>query len=376
MAALLLPGQPAPWFHGAALDGNPNYAFNTAGGRWMLMLLMGSSANPATKQALALVQANRSIFDDRRACFYGVTVDPQDAAGGNIAQQLPGIRWFLDYDRAISKLYHAIETEGKQAQYRPHWLLIDPMMRVRKVGALLDGQAMMAALAAAIATPVVDIPAPVLVVPDVFPSALCRELIHRYEQNGGTQSGFMREENGLTVLRVDPNHKRRSDHIIDDPVLIRTLKARMKYALIPMIQRAFQFEVTRVERFIVACYDAAEGGHFRPHRDNSTKGTAHRRFACTINLNADDYEGGDLCFPEFGTRTYRAPTGGAVIFSCSLLHEARPITKGRRFAFLPFFYDEIGAQVRERNANFLSPELNGYKSGPHDASSPGTNGHA
>ena len=49
----------------------------------------------------------------------------------------------------------------------------------------------------------------------------------------------------------------------------------------------------------------------------------------TINLNADDYEGGDLRFPEFGPRTYRAPTGGAVVFSCSLLHEATPVTRGR-----------------------------------------------
>ena len=65
----------------------------------------------------------------------------------------------------------------------------------------------------------------------------------------------------------------------------------------------------------------------------------------TINLNADDYEGGDLRFPEYGPRTYRAPTGGAIVFSCSLLHEATPVTKGRRFAFLPFLYDEDGAQA-------------------------------
>ena len=86
-------------------------------------------------------------------------------------------------------------------------------------------------------------------------------------------------------------------------------------------------------------------GHFRPHRDNTTKGTAHRRFAVTINLNADEYEGGDLCFPEFGPRTYRAATGGAVVFSCSLLHEARPVTLGKRYAFLPFLYDDEAANI-------------------------------
>ena len=45
-----------------------------------------------------------------------------------------------------------------------------------------------------------------------------------------------------------------------------------------------------MERYIVACY-APGAGHFRPHRDNTTLGTAHRKFAVTINLNAGDYDG-------------------------------------------------------------------------------------
>jgi predicted 2-oxoglutarate/Fe(II)-dependent dioxygenase YbiX len=102
---------------------------------------------------------------------------------------------------------------------------------------------------------------------------------------------------------------------------------------------------------------------FRPHRDNTTKGTAHRRFACTINLNAEDYDGGNLRFPEFGPNEYRAPTGGAVVFSCSLLHEARPVTRGRRYAFLPFFYDDAGARIREANLAFVDPSLRNYSSG-------------
>jgi predicted 2-oxoglutarate/Fe(II)-dependent dioxygenase YbiX len=121
-----------------------------------------------------------------------------------------------------------------------------------------------------------------------------------------------------------------------------------------MIRRCFQFEATQVERLIVGCYDSAEGGHFRAHRDDTTKGTAHRRFAVTINLNAEDYEGGDLRFPEFGQRTYRAPTGGAVVFSCSLLHQATPVTQGRRYALLPFLYDEAGARIRDENSSFLA----------------------
>lgn len=134
----------------------------------------------------------------------------------------------------------------------------------------------------------------------------------------------------------------------------RQIQARLQRRLVPQIAKAFQFHATRIERYIVARYDAAEGGHFQAHRDNNTKGTAHRRFAVTINLNADDYEGGDLAFPEFGPQTWRAPTGGAVVFSCSLLHEAKAVTRGTRYCFLPFLYDEAAAEIREANIGFVT----------------------
>ena len=69
-------------------------------------------------------------------------------------------------------------------------------------------------------------------------------------------------------------------------------------------------------------------------------------------------------FPEYGRATYRAPTGGAVVFSCSLLHEALPVTKGRRYAFLPFLYDETAAAVRVANNAFLDANLQPYQFEP------------
>jgi predicted 2-oxoglutarate/Fe(II)-dependent dioxygenase YbiX len=131
---------------------------------------------------------------------------------------------------------------------------------------------------------------------------------------------------------------------------------------VPLVKRSFQFEATRMERYIVGRYEAG-AGHFRPHRDNTTKGTAHRRFAVTINLNAGDYEGGDLRFPEYGARTYRAPTGGAVVFSCSLLHEATPVTRGERYAFLPFSTTTPRPGFGRRTTPHLAEGVNTYKAG-------------
>jgi predicted 2-oxoglutarate/Fe(II)-dependent dioxygenase YbiX len=288
-----------------------------------------------------------------------VTVDPADAAQGRIAQQIPGIRYFLDYDRQVSRLYGA--DAGGSGAYHPHWLLIDPMLRVVGRFPITQASAAIEALRRLAAEPPPSGTAPVLVVSNILESELCRRLIALYEQSGGEESGFMRDVDGRTVLIKDPNHKRRRDCEIDDPALQRQLALRVRRRLAPMIRRAFQFEATRMERYLVGCYEAEPGGWFRPHRDDTTKGTAHRRFAVTINLNAGDYEGGDLRFPEFGRRTYRAPTGGAVVFSCSLLHEATPVTRGTRYAFLPFLYDEAAACLREENNPYLGESVTPYR---------------
>ena len=356
--ALIALGEAAPYFHVPALSGSPRYAFDTAAGRAVLMLFFGSASQPQSAAALAAVQARRALFDDEHACFFGVTVDPADAGEGRIAQQLPGIRFFLDYQRDVSRLYGA---ELGNDQYRPHWLLLDPMLRVMGVWPIEAGAAALDALAAfSRPVPFVEV-APVLVAPAILEPNLCRHLISLYEKEGGEESGFMREVDGKTVLVTDPQHKRRRDYTIADAALQGQLALRIRRRLVPLIKRAFQFEATRMERYIVACYDAEQGGHFRAHRDNTTKGTAHRRFAVTINLNAGDYDGGDLRFPEFGQRSYRAPTGGAVVFSCSLLHEATPVTRGTRYAFLPFLYDDAAARQREANNAFLDEKLGVYR---------------
>jgi predicted 2-oxoglutarate/Fe(II)-dependent dioxygenase YbiX len=40
------------------------------------------------------------------------------------------------------------------------------------------------------------------------------------------------------------------------------------------------------------------------------------------------------------------PAGGAVVFSCALLHAVSPLRTGRRLAFLPFLYDAAHAELK------------------------------
>jgi predicted 2-oxoglutarate/Fe(II)-dependent dioxygenase YbiX len=164
----------------------------------------------------------------------------------------------------------------------------------------------------------------------------------------------MRDVNGKTTLINDGGHKKRSDCLLQDDKLQGTCVEAIRTRLLPQLLNAFQFQATRMERHLVSCYDASESGHFRPHRDNTTLGTAHRRFAVSLFLNSGEYEGGLLRFPEYGSALFSAPSGGAVVFSCSLQHEATPVTAGRRYMYLPFLYDEAAAQVLVRNRQYTA----------------------
>jgi predicted 2-oxoglutarate/Fe(II)-dependent dioxygenase YbiX len=90
----------------------------------------------------------------------------------------------------------------------------------------------------------------------------------------------------------------------------------------------------------IGCYTGSRGGELHGHRDDSEPIGAHRRFATSINLNTEDYEGGELRYPEFGDQRYRPETGAAIVFSCSLLHEAMHVVSGTRYVLLAFLFGE------------------------------------
>ena len=353
MTKQLVPGDSAPRFYGNLVESNPRFLFDKMAGRPIVLLFLGGATWPGSDAALRLIAANRSLFDDQQASIFGITIDSEDVAQQRLRPQRPGIRFFDDSDRAISTACGVIGAQDGQTVYRRQWVLLDHTLRILACAGIDHGQDIVDAIRAYNAHGYAP-PAPVLVVPRVFDADTCRTLIDLFDRHGGRDSGSMDDVDGKTVERVDHQYKKRSDYHIDDPALQADLSARIERFLLPQIKQAFQFDATRLERFMVGCYDSdGSGGRFMPHRDDVTPGTAHRRFACTINLNAEDYEGGDLCFPEFGQRLYRAPTGGAVIFSCSMLHEVKPMIRGRRYAFLPFLYDEAGSVIRDANAHTI-----------------------
>jgi predicted 2-oxoglutarate/Fe(II)-dependent dioxygenase YbiX/peroxiredoxin len=339
-------GDPVPWFSAPVVTGG-SFDLHVSAGRWVVLSFMGSPANPRAMAEIAeLARASSSLGEDHVIVGCVFTGQPDDIA--SLAAISSNKLFFLaDYDGAISRSFGAHEM--------PRTVVLDPMLRAvadiawdmpqghtETVSNVLRG------LPAVDDSAGVPMFAPALMVPRVFSFEICDFLVQFYEQQGGVDSGFQFDVAGKTTTLSDWRLKRRSDVPVTAPEVRELVRGQIVRRLLPAIEQYFQFRATRMDRYIVACYDSEVGGHFHRHRDNVNAGAQHRRFAVSINLN-NNFEGCDLTFPEFGRKTYRPSEGGALVFSCGALHQVTPVTKGRRYAFLAFLYGEEDVKKREAN---------------------------
>jgi predicted 2-oxoglutarate/Fe(II)-dependent dioxygenase YbiX/peroxiredoxin len=340
-------GDPAPFFT-AETDGVPRYSIQVAAGRWLVLMVFGTLGDDLSRQAHEAVIRRSALFNDTDAAFFGVSVDPRDRFDRGLANAAYGIRYFWDFDQSVCRLLGLTDGEFPT----PTVFLIDPGFRIAMAEPIGAAERVLDRLEQELAAhpTLPDGPfAPALTLPRIFEPEFCDRLIRYFEAHEPTPSGFASDVDGRTVNLVDLNLKRRQDVTVEDDDLLAQIDDKLRGRLLPMVKRAFNWQATEIERFLICRYAADDRGFFFAHRDDVTVGTAHRKFAVTINLNAEAYEGGDLRFPEFGRRVYRAPTGGAMAFCCSLLHEVTPVTQGVRYAFVPFLYDEAGARLRKAN---------------------------
>jgi predicted 2-oxoglutarate/Fe(II)-dependent dioxygenase YbiX len=316
--------------------GRQRLAFDPFPGRAIVLAFLGSVADPAAEAALAALSANRRLVDDGKAAFFLVIAE--SGAGPEIALEarFPSIVFLWDGDE-MARSFGADRS----------WVILDPMLRVIDV-APLDEVGVLARLSRSLPPSEASSPAPILTLAHVFEPALCAHLVDCFERGGAQESGFMQDMGGRSVENFDNSWKRRRDFHLTDPKLIANLRARIGRRICPEIKKAFQMRPTRIERDLVARYDSETGGHFGPHRDDTGIAIAHRRFAVSINLNAD-FEGGAISFPEYSPRPLKAAPGTAVVFSASILHEVSRVTSGRRYVFLTFLFDEEAERVRQAN---------------------------
>lgn len=221
-------------------------------------------------------------------------------------------------------------------------IVLDPNQRV---AASFDGRVLqasaeaMAAIARSVradggadqllATPM----APVLVLPRVFEPEFCAQVIRLWGKGDHKDSGVSSRYGNVNVAEL----KRTEDYTVVEPMMLKAISDRLAYRIGPELTKVFAFDRQfTFDAHVVLSY-SAEGKHFfGAHRDNGAPTTADRAFAVSLNLN-DDFDGGELVFPEYAAVRVSPPAGGAAVFSCSLLHQVLPVTRGRRFVLTTFF---------------------------------------
>src|SRR5689334_21614275 len=243
------PGDPAPRFT-AATTGDGRCSLASAAGRYVVLCFLGSAGRPEAEQALEAVTAQRALFDGKRAVFVGVTVDQQDLPRGRLPDMPPGIRFALDFDLAVSRLYGAVSrpAAGQSLRYRPFWLVLDPMLHVLgrfTLGQVAEVLSFLATLPPVGAPAGVDLVAPVLVLPRVLEPDLCRRLIGLYEAN------------------------RQADDSILDEATREAVRSRILARVAPEVHKFSHFRASRTERDTLACYDARLGGQPWARRDDA-----------------------------------------------------------------------------------------------------------
>jgi peroxiredoxin len=263
----------------------------------------GIEANAAVRDRHSLPFA--ILADTRADIFKGYGVDPFPAA--------PSVTLFmLDSGHRVARVLKLME---------PAALAAEALAELRKLDA---------------ARPVARLQAhpPVLVLPRMlsledcaFLAAVWRRDVPEYPTDGFTNAGT-RQEAGDFKVAHEGSYGRAVEYIVQDEPLQRFIDGRLRRRLLPEIKKAFQATALQREGYRIAGYEA--GGFINPHRDNSIPTNANRRFTMTVNLNAGEYDGGELRFREYGEQLYAVDRGTAIVWSASLLHEVLPVIKGRR----------------------------------------------
>jgi peroxiredoxin len=285
--------------------GSGFFNLQVAAGRWIVLAFLDRADSRTMDDELDELFRN-AHFDEDRVIFCGIVRAPQSVLENFAKQTGQAISFVADPDGMISRSFGAAD--------KPRLFVLDPMLRaVANIPWDESGAHIKTACELIRGLPDVDnsagvpLTAPVLIVPRVLDFPLCETLVRVFGEVGGEDSGFLVDVDGKTARMIDHRLKCRSDLVVVHPVLKMSADGALNW------------------------------------KNRSMARMRRRTTWLRMASRNQDYEGGDLVFPEFGRRPYRAPMGGAVVSSCGALHQVMPVTKGRRL------YGETDAALREAN---------------------------
>ena len=332
---------------GAAVSGR-FYSLDSQAGRPVLLVALSACTPDAAKALFLRVQAGRA----------GLMGQPIDIVPLALMNGPLGLE-FGDDPLACDQVIYMPDgapLASLTVNGHPAGVILDRSGRIVRVAAITQDTDL-AQLCRDVAAEVASEPsrrlassAPVLVVPNILSADLCRDLIAHFEASPQSEGHMASIKDGVAYAKLDETKKKRRDvELTADTPLHAAVLNVLAYRCAPEIKRAFQADITFADRILLARYDDT-GGYFTRHRDNIAPQTAFREFAISINLNTQEYEGGELLFAEFDDHRYSPPAGSAMIFSASLLHEAAPVTKGSRYVLLSFLCSAKAEALHPQNA--------------------------
>ena len=339
-------GDRAPDFLGAALTG-VSWSLEGLAGRAAVLLALGGVEPAAAAAAFSRLSAAKAGLAAQT--IQALALAPMTVALSRVLAVDPLANEMVAYLPAGCGL------ETLAAGGEPAAVLIDRAGRIVDIAPFTTAEDLIArwrataSYAASEAGRACASTAPVLLIPNVASREFCARAIAHFEaseHNPGVMASFA---GGAAYAKLDEAKKHRREMVLEpDHPLHAEIVEIFARRCAPEVKRAFQADLTSVDRIVIARYDDT-GGYFRRHRDDAAPHVAFREFAISLNLNTEAYEGGEILFPEYADHRYSPPAGSAVIFSASLLHEAAPVTRGSRYVVLSFLSTAAG-QARAARA--------------------------
>jgi len=343
-------GDPLPWMRLRMAPGG-DVNFEQFGGLRTALLFLGTASDPRVAGILAhLVTAFDALRKEMPVSGFAlvpVFADPASLDHPAVKAWQQRAPVILDTGLLIHRAFGL--ASGNTV--RLAGFVTDPQLIVRNAIEFADPDSFVAAIATALrAQAGGNAPnrAPLLIIPGVFSAPECDALVAQYRASTPEGSGYMlKAPDGKYRLIDDPGRKVRSDVVLAaDTELFAQVMERLRRRVFVQMRRYFMFETVALERILLARYGAAEGGHFRKHRDFGDEGS-HREFGLTMNLN-EDFQGGALAFPEFPGESHKPPPGAALVYSGAITHLVEPVTAGERFCLLSFMMGARGMAQVER----------------------------
>ncbi len=188
---------------------------------------------------------------------------------------------------------------------------------------------------------------PIIIVKNVITKKFKDDIINFYNK-----SSRKNVENKISKNRT---------HVFTNINLTEMLDDKLTKSLFPEIKKVFNLDVTYRENYKICSYTDYDKGKFHLHRD-SVYPYGHRRYAMSLILN-DDYEGGEIIFPEYTDKMHTPESCSALIFPAPLFHQVLEMTKGTRYVIISFLFGDLEAEYKKKflSLNDKNSNIDKYK---------------